>query len=739
MYTNMKQAVITFRETIIPAVLNSYSVVFFFNNKLLAIVLMIITFFNFYAGLSGLIAVLAVILIANKMGFDKTLLKQGVYSFNALLTGIGLGTFFEPGIVFFVILLLAALFSLILSVVLSGWLSKYGLPFLSLPFVIAVWLILLPSGQFTNLGLTQRNVFWMNEMYAIGGKPLLDFFQTVDNLPLSKIIVVYLRSMSSIFFQDNLLAGILIAVTLLVTSRIAFLLSLTGFISAWLFAHFLGSDMASFSFYNIGANYILVAIAIGGFFIIPSRFSFLWAVLLVPLTSLILLFMRKLLGNFELPLFSLPFSIVTILFVYFLLLRIKPGKLVLTPVQHFSPETNLYTYINNVDRLTASKYFPLQLPFWGEWTVSQGYNGKYTHKGEWRNAVDLVLVDEAKSTHGLLSNQCENYYCYNKPVVAPADGYVVDVVDNIDDNEPGKVNTDQNWGNTIIIKHLDDLFTQMSHLRAGTFKVRTGDFIKKGDIVALCGNSGRSPAPHLHFQSQTTSLNGAKTLEYPFAYFLQKVNDKRLLRSFAIPSEGDVIANVSTDHLLTKAFDFAPGTILKFKYREEKSEEKESSWEVFTDAYNNKYLYCFNTKSAAYFINDGTMFYFTAFYGDHKSLLYYFYLTAYKILLGYYPNIEISDRFPLQIIRPNRFSLWIHDIIAPFYQYLETQYSNKPVWSDTSVNPSSIKLSTTITISSFKNRKTDGEGFILLAENKIKEFSFEASKTIIWAQSSNAF
>lgn len=733
----MKKAINTLREIILPAVLNSYSVVFFFNNKILAFVLMAVTFFNFFAGLSGLIAVITVILIANQMGFDKTLLKQGIYSFNALLTGIGLGTFFEPGIVYFVILFLAALFSLILSVVLSGWLGKYGLPFLSIPFVIAVWLILLPSGQFVNLGLTQRNVYWMNEMYAIGGKPLLDFFQTVDNLPLSKMIIFYLRSISSIFFQDNLIAGILIALALLISSRITFLLSLTGFITAWLFAHFIGSDMASFSFYNVGANYILVAIAIGGYFIIPSRFSFLWAILLVPLTSLILLFMRRLLGPFELPLFSLPFSTVTIIFMYFLVLRVKPGKLVLTPVQHFMPETNLYTYINNVDRLSQSKYFPLNLPFWGEWTINQGYDGKYTHKGDWSNAVDFVLTDESGNTHGLLSNQCENYYCYNKPVVAPADGFVVEIVDNIDDNEPGKVNTIQNWGNTIIIKHVNDLFTQLSHLHAGSFRVKTGDFVRQGDILALCGNSGRSPEPHLHFQAQTTLLPGAKTLAYPFAYYLQKVNDKQVLKSFMVPLEGDIISNVSTNQLLKNALDFAPGMILRFKYKEEKSEEKEASWEVFTDAYNNKYLYCFDTHSAAYFINDGTMFYFTAFYGDHNALLYYFYLVAYKVLLGYYPNIEISDHFPLQIIRKNRVSLWFHDFVAPFYQYLEAKYLSKPVWSDTSVNPTAVRLSTKINIISFKKQRTEGEGLLLLGENRIREFSFETPKTMIWAQNSN--
>src|SRR5665648_1027472 len=104
-----------FRNTVLPATLNSYSIIFFFNNRLLASIIMLVTFFNFFAGLSGLIAVLITVLIANSMGFDKIQLKNGVYSFNALLTGIGMGTFFDPGLVFFTLLLLTALLTLILS------------------------------------------------------------------------------------------------------------------------------------------------------------------------------------------------------------------------------------------------------------------------------------------------------------------------------------------------------------------------------------------------------------------------------------------------------------------------------------------------------------------------------------------------------------------------------------------------------------------------------------------------
>ena len=506
----IKRSIHTFREIIWPATLNSYSVIFFLNDKVFALGLLLVTFLNFYAGLSGFISALTSILIANVMGFDKMQLKKGLFSFNALLTGIGMGTFFDPGTVYFSLLLLASLLTLILSVTMGGWLGKYGLPHLSVPFVITFWFILFPSSLFENLGLTQRNVYWINEMYTVGGNNLLNFFQTVDNFSINHSLDIYLRSLSSIVFQNNIIAGVLIAALLLFSSRIAFSLTVVAYISASLFASFTGSEAASISYFNIGANYMMVALAIGGFFAIPSKYSYLWTILLVPLTSLVLLFMTKFFGGIHLPIFSLPFSFVAILFIYFLMMRKNPTNLILTPIQHYSPEVNLYSYSNNKSRLSNLLYFPLHLPFWGEWMVSQGHNGKYTHKGDWGKAFDFVLLDEENKSYRSRGLLCENYYCYNKPVLAPADGIVEVVIDEYDDNDIGKVNVVNNWGNTIIIRHLPELFTQISHLRKGTFKVAKGDHVKRGDLLALCGNSGRSPEPHVHFQVQASPNLGAK-------------------------------------------------------------------------------------------------------------------------------------------------------------------------------------------------------------------------------------
>jgi murein DD-endopeptidase MepM/ murein hydrolase activator NlpD len=495
--------------------------------------------------------------------------------------------------------------------------------------------------------------------------------------------------------------------------------------------------MASFSFYNIGANYILLAIAVGGFFTIPSRHSYMWAVILVPVLSMLILFMRSIPGMDHLPMFSLPFSIISILFVYFLRLRVNPGKLKTTVIQHYSPEINLYTYINNSDRLTGFSYLPLKLPFWGEWKISQGYDGKHTHKGEWKNALDSVITDEGGRQYASDPYRNENYFCYNKPVIAPADGIIAEIIDNVEDNEPGKIDTVKNWGNSVVIRHSDFLYTQMSHLLAGSIKKRKGDYVIAGEIVAACGNSGRSPVPHLHFQVQSNPSPGSKTIEYPFSYYLTKDGNSYLLRSYTVPAEGETVKNVDTDPVLKNAFDFQPGMILSYNYTEGDSEKREARWEVFTDPYNTKYLYCADSGSYAYFVNDGTMFYFTAFYGDNKSLLFYFYLAAYKIFLGNCREIEIKDNYPLHIISRNKIRLWLHDLVAPFHQYLEINYMSRFIWSDSVLSPQKMKLEFRIERSLFNRKSNEASGNIIISGKKVSEFTLETDKIRIWAQNSD--
>jgi len=67
----------------------------------------------------------------------------------------------------------------------------------------------------------------------------------------------------------------------------------------------------------------------------------------------------------------------------------------------------------------------------------------------------------------------------------------------------------QNWGNSVIINHLNGLYTQISHIKKIVFG-KYWRLCKKGALIASCGNSGRSPEPHIHFQAQHVPVLGLK-------------------------------------------------------------------------------------------------------------------------------------------------------------------------------------------------------------------------------------
>ncbi|MEJ2006196.1 MAG: urea transporter, partial [Cyclobacteriaceae bacterium] len=84
--------------------LNSYSQVFFSSYTWFGAILLIMSFLEPSLGLSGLLIVILTNLLAAWFGFDRSLIRRGDYGFNALLTGLGLGAYYELNLPFFVLL-----------------------------------------------------------------------------------------------------------------------------------------------------------------------------------------------------------------------------------------------------------------------------------------------------------------------------------------------------------------------------------------------------------------------------------------------------------------------------------------------------------------------------------------------------------------------------------------------------------------------------------------------------------
>jgi len=85
------------------------------------------------------------------------------------------------------------------------------------------------------------------------------------------------------------------------------------------------------------------------------------------------------------------------------------------------------------------------------------------------------------------------------PVRATASGVVCDV------------GWDDIYGNFVELRHGEGYSTRYCHVRE--LLIRQGQWVRKGEIIAFSGNSGRSTAPHLHYEVR---LQGAAVDPHPY-------------------------------------------------------------------------------------------------------------------------------------------------------------------------------------------------------------------------------
>jgi urea transporter len=656
-------------STFIHGVLRSYSQIFFSESLWFAIPLVLVSFLDISAGFCGLLTVMTANLAASFLKFDKLTTNKGFYGFNSLLVGLGLGYYYELTLLIAIVAIFSGFLTLLITISFQGILGKYYLPYLSLPFVFSIWIILGAAGMLKGTVDNQSGVYILNKLFSIGGYPLVNLHEWWVGNVTSAFLNSYFLALGAIFFQFNIFAGIMVAIALLFYSRIAFLLSFVGYSVAYMAYTFLGMDMTQLGYSYIGFNFVLGAIAIGGYFYIPSKQSFFWAFSMTPVIALVAAGLFDLLKPLNLTILSLPFNLVLLSFIYSLRFRTLPGKFREVQIQEGTPERNLYSYQSFIKRFPNFGWLPIRLPVHGEWYINQGPDGDQTHKGEWSDAWDFVIINSDLNQYSGDGKTVKDYLCFGQNVIAPADGSVMVADDGIDDNNIGDVNTVRNWGNTVIIKHAEGLYSKLSHLQKGSVSVKTGDNVHYGQVVGKVGNSGRSPYPHLHFQLQPTPYIGSKTIKYPLFAYLE---DETELKTFSYPSTGHKVKSIEENYLLKKAFNLMPGTKLKWKIKTAKIED-EADWEVYTTSYNKSYIFCHRTKSIAHFQYDGIHFCFTHFEGDRKSLLYSFYLAAFRI-----PLVSAGRNISTDYLPVNRafkgWRLFLHDFTAPFFLYLKVSF-----------------------------------------------------------------
>jgi len=127
-----------------------------------------------------------------------------------------------------------------------------------------------------------------------------------------------------------------------------------------------------------------------------------------------------------------------------------------------------------------------------------------------------------KSPADKSSERTEDFSLKTTPSVLPVEGWITQQFNNDTsqgtDAHPGidiaaaegliikapapgvvlTVETDQYYGNLIVIKHDEEFITRYGHC-AKVFLLK-GEKVERGQTIALVGNTGHSSAPHLHYE-----------------------------------------------------------------------------------------------------------------------------------------------------------------------------------------------------------------------------------------------
>ncbi|MEW6708830.1 MAG: urea transporter [Candidatus Riflebacteria bacterium] len=639
--------------------LTAYGAIIFVPKVAAGFLLLVLGFIHPNIAISGLIAVASLFLFGTLSGLSKDNLLKPAIIYNPLLVGMSIGALYrlDFSMVFFIAT--ASFLTFVTTLVIENFLASSGAPVLSLPFAIVSTVVYLGSWKFGNLFVLNYYDFTI----FTGAEAMLPNY-----------ITFLLKSIGSIVFMPNVLSGSIILVMMFFHSRIMVFWALVSFYSGVLIhSSLVGSfEMAIYNPYAF--NYILVGLALGGSFLVSSLRTGCVLMAAVSVTVMLVGGSSRFAELYRIPVFTLPFNCTVIPFI--IAMKIAGFKESIF-VSRGTPEASLTHYIDFQHRFKSGQP-SVGLPIAGKVTIMQSFDGHLTHKGKWKHALDFQIRENEKTFIGDPAI-LQSYFVFGKTVLSPVAGYVAAIRNDLPDNQMGKLDHINNWGNFIIIRTIEGYFIELSHFMQNSILVSTGQWVYQGAPLGKVGNSGYSLEPHLHMQVQNTGFLGDKTVEFNIDCFKSEGS----YYFGAVPRKDDKVEAVIPEFAISQKLSFILGTVFSFTWeKREITGGKESSRSIdfnirvsrtedaaglffFEDDFNGKLF--FTLKNNA--------FYFYDFIGDSSSPLRLFMAALPRLPLCSSPNIPWYDSLPIHV-----YSTGIHKEISQFLAGLGVPVKIRGKW-----------------------------------------------------------
>ncbi|MWV45801.1 urea transporter [Paenibacillus sp. HJL G12] len=288
---------------LIAATLIGISQVIFIENAVSGLIILIaIMLSSVSIGIIALLSAFIAALIGRFGGAEKTIVNQGLLSYNSVLAGIALALNLD-GDMRWIIALGGAAVAALFTAAMMHMLRNTTIPVMTFPYIVLTWFLLLASYRLEAFKLNpdllpQDLSHW--KLHAGGS---MDWFHGLVN------------GIGQVYFQDNVWSGILIFIGVLWAGWRLGLYAVIGTIVAWLAAYGLGAEVSLLNAGLYGYNAVLTILAVAAVFDAKSRFApwagIIAAILTVPVTASL----DSWLLPYGLPTLTMPFVLCTWLFL----------------------------------------------------------------------------------------------------------------------------------------------------------------------------------------------------------------------------------------------------------------------------------------------------------------------------------------------------------------------------------------------------------------------------------------